>query len=44
MCVGRGGGTLIISFISRVGSFFGFKILNLIFWGFSEKLNIYCEV
>ena len=35
---GGGGGTLIFSYIRRLGSFFGFKILNFnIFGGFSEK-------
>ena len=35
---GVGGGTLIFSYIHRLGSFFGFKILNLtIFGGFQKK-------
>ena len=37
-----GGGTLIFSYIRRLGSFFGFKILNfIIFLGFSEKVIIF---
>ena len=32
------GGTLIFSYIRRLGLFFGFKILNFnIFWGFQKK-------
>ena len=41
MCGGGGGaGTMIFSYIRRLGSFFGgFKILNfIIFWGF-KKMN-----
>ena len=35
---GGGGGTLIFSYIRRVGSFFGFKILNFnIFGGFQKN-------
>ena len=35
---GGGGGTLIFSYISRLGSFFGFKILNFnIFWDFQKN-------
>ena len=34
---GGGGGTLIFSYIRRLGSFFGFKILNFNILGFSEK-------
>ena len=37
-----GGGTLVFSYIRRLGSFFGLKTLNFnIFLGFSEKLIIY---
>ena len=33
-----GGGTLIVSYIHRLESFFGFEILNLtIFWGFQKN-------
>ena len=33
-----GGGTLIFSYIRRLGSFFGFKIMNfIIFWGFQKN-------
>ena len=36
---GGGGGTLIFSYIRRLGHFFGFKLLNFnIFLGFSEKI------
>ena len=37
------GGTLIFSYIRRLGQFFGFKILNFNFFiGFSEKkMNIF---
>ena len=35
---GGGGGSLIVSYIRRLGSFFCVQILNFnIFWGFSEK-------
>ena len=35
----RGGGTLIISYIHRLGSFLGVQIFEFqYFWGFSEKL------
>ena len=38
---GEGGGTLIFSYIRRLGTFFGFKILNFnIFLGF-RKMNIF---
>ena len=33
----RGGGTLIFSYIRRLGLFFGFKILNLNFFGGFQK-------
>ena len=34
----RGGGSLIFSYIRRLGPFFGFKILNFnIFWGFQKN-------
>ena len=33
-----GGGTMIFSYLRRLGSFFGVKILNFnIFWGFQKK-------
>ena len=36
---GGGGGTLIFSYIRRLGSFFGFKILNFnIFWVFRKMI------
>ena len=35
---GGGGGTLIFSYIRRLGSFFLFKILNFnVFWGFQKN-------
>ena len=35
-------GTLRFSYIRRLGSFFGFKILNFnIFGGFQKKMNIF---
>ena len=38
---GGRGGTMIFSYIRRLGSFFWFKILNfIIFWGF-QKMNIF---
>ena len=39
---GWGGGTLIFSYIRRLGSFFGFKILKFnIFGGGFRKMNIF---
>ena len=44
MCVG-GGGTLIFSYIRRLGSFFGLKILNFnisnILWGFQKNKYVW---
>ena len=37
-----GGGILIFSYISRLGSFLGFKILNFnIFWGFQKNEDFF---
>ena len=36
-----GGGTLIFSYISRLGSFFWFKILNFNILGVFRKMNIF---
>ena len=38
---GWGGGTLIFSYIYRLGSFFWFQILNLTIFGVFRKMNIF---
>ena len=35
------GGTLVFSYIRRLGSFFGFKILNFIIFGVFRKMSIF---
>ena len=42
---GGGGGTLIFSYIRRLGSFFGVQNFEFhYFWGFSEKMNIFWRI
>ena len=40
ICIPGGGGTVICSYICRLGSFLGFKILISIFLGIFRKMNI----
>ena len=41
MCPGGGGGSIIFSYIRRLGSFFGLKILNFNTFGVFRIINIF---